>query len=197
MSDTSSLDAPTGGPAPKRRRIAPWIALAIAVVIGGLFVVLAGAKADTSDPTTGYLVGRPAPSVQSTTLDGATFDLGRRKGSWVVLNFFDSTCGPCRQEHPELVKFAEQQAQPGALGAELYTVINGDSDANVRDWFAANGGDWPVVRDENGTISVRFGVAKIPETWIVDPNGTIVARWGRETTAAEITAVLDRFAVAT
>ena len=38
------------------------------------------------------------------------FDLARRKGSWVVLNFFNSTCAPCKAEHPELVEFTEQQA---------------------------------------------------------------------------------------
>ena len=36
-----------------------------------------------------------------TTLDDESFDLARRKGSWVVLNFFNSTCVPCVAEHPE------------------------------------------------------------------------------------------------
>lgn len=190
MSDASVLD----GAAPRRRRVAPWIALVVAVVLIGLFVVLAGADPERTDATTGFLVGKPAPSVKSTTFDGQEFDLSRRKGSWVVLNFFDSDCIPCKQEHPELVRFAEQQAQPGAIGAELYTVVNDDSDANVREWFAANGGDWPILHDDDGAIAVSFGVAQIPETWIVDPNGTVVARWGRATSAVEITAVLQRFA---
>jgi cytochrome c biogenesis protein CcmG/thiol:disulfide interchange protein DsbE len=195
MSDASTVE-PTGRRTTSsgRRRPAPWVALAVAVVIGALFVVLAGAKADTSDPTSGYLVGKPAPAVKTTTIDGQSFDLSRRKGSWVVLNFFASNCPPCLQEHPELVKFAEQQRQPGAVSAELYTVINVDTDANVRKWFADNGGDWTILHDDDGSIAVSFGLAKVPETWIVDPNGTIVARWGRQTTAAELTDVLNRYA---
>ena len=49
------------------------------------------------------LIGRPAPEATGTLDDGTSFDLSRRKGSWVVLNFFDPTCVPCIQEHPELV----------------------------------------------------------------------------------------------
>ena len=43
-----------------------------------------------------------------------------------MLNFFQSTCLPCKAEHPELVAFADQQARI-ADGAELYTVVWDDS----------------------------------------------------------------------
>jgi cytochrome c biogenesis protein CcmG/thiol:disulfide interchange protein DsbE len=79
------------------------------------------------------------------------------------------------REHPELVKFA--QAESGQdEPAEIYTVINDDSDTAVRAFFDENGGDWPKVKDDNGTIAVAFGVAKVPETWIVDPNGFVRMR---------------------
>lgn len=195
MSETPAI-GPAGAPdAPRRRRVAPWIALAIAVVVGALFVVLAGASPEHADPTTGELVGKPAPAVQTTTFDGQRFDLGRRRGSWVVLNFFDTKCVECKKEHPELVTFAAQQREPGALGVELYTVVNNDTDANVSGWFADHGGDWPVLHDDDGHIAVSFGVAQIPETWIVDPNGTIVARYPYAVRSAdEITNVIDRLA---
>ena len=92
------------------RRLAPFVSLGAAVVLAALFVVLANSKADKPDVTSSFLYGKPAPAVVSTTLDGETFDLSRRKGSWVVLNFFQSTCLPCKAEHPELVAFVAQQA---------------------------------------------------------------------------------------
>jgi cytochrome c biogenesis protein CcmG/thiol:disulfide interchange protein DsbE len=101
--------------------------------------------------------------------------LARRKGSWVVLNFFNSTCVPCIAEHPTLVEFARGESTR-ADGVELYTVVNDDADAAVRDFFAANGGDWPKLRDADGAIAVAFGVAKVPETWIIDPNGFVRLR---------------------
>ncbi len=92
MSDTLTEPAPaadepeSGG---SRRRVAPFIALAVAIVIGALFVVLAGSDTTRNDEIDSALVDKPAPLAQSTTLDGGTFDLSRRKGSWVVLNFFE------------------------------------------------------------------------------------------------------------
>jgi hypothetical protein len=52
----------------------------------------------------------------------------------------------------------------------LYTVINDDNDDSVRAFFSKNGGEWQKLRDVDGAISVAFGVAKVPETWIIDPN---------------------------
>jgi cytochrome c biogenesis protein CcmG/thiol:disulfide interchange protein DsbE len=165
-----------------RRRVAPFVSLAIAVALGALFVVLARSKAEKPDVTSSYLLGKPAPAAVSTTLDGRPFDLSRRKGSWVVLNFFQSTCLPCKAEHPELVAFSRQQATI-ADGAELYTVIKDDNDQAVQDWFAANGGSWPIVTDDDGSISTAFGVAKVPETWIIDPSGIVVRRIATTITA--------------
>ncbi|MFM8827134.1 MAG: TlpA family protein disulfide reductase, partial [Actinomycetota bacterium] len=59
---------------------------------------------------------------------------------------------------------------------ELYTVVNDDSDEAVSAFFGANGGGWPKVKDDDGAISVAFGVAKVPETWVVDPNGFVRLR---------------------
>ena len=164
------------------RRLAPFVSLGAAVVLAALFVVLANSKADKPDVTSSFLYGKPAPAVVSTTLDGKAFDLSRRKGSWVVLNFFQSTCLPCKAEHPELVAFVAQQAGI-ADGAELYTVIKDDSDAAVAKWFADNGGDWPIVKDDDGSIATAFGVAKVPETWIIDPSGVVVSRIATTITA--------------
>ena len=163
-----------------RRRIAPIIVLVVAAVLGGLFWVLASSKSenDTSGVVDSHLLGRTAPSVRSTTLDDEPFDLARRKGSWVVLNFFNSTCVPCIAEHPDLVVFAEQQAARGADGAELYTILQfGDRIDSVRAFFDERDGDWPVVRDDDGGINVSFGVAQVPETFIIDPDGIVRLRW--------------------
>lgn len=137
--------------------------------------VLVSADPNTTSEAYSPLLGQPAPSVSTTTLDGDNFVLSYRKGSWVILNFFNSTCVPCIAEHPELVAFAERESQT-SNPAEFYTVINDDSDDAVRAFFAEKGGDWQKVRDSDGAISVAFGVAQVPETWIVDPNGYVRLR---------------------
>ena len=163
----------TTNAAPRRR--SPWIAGAVGIVLAAFLVVLAVANPGESDEASSPLLGQPAPPVVSTIIDGGTFDLARRKGSWVVLNFFNSTCIPCIREHPELVDFAARQTSSDNP-VELYTIVNDDSDGAVRAFFAANGGDWPKVRDADGAIAVAFGVAKVPETWVIDPNGWVRLR---------------------
>ena len=164
------------------RRIAPFVSLAVAAVVAALFVVLAGGDADKPDVTSSFLYGKPAPVVVSGTLDGQTFDLSRRKGSWVVLNFFQSTCLPCKAEHPELVAFAAQQSSI-VDGAELYSIVFDDSDEAVAKWFADQGGSWPIIKDDDGQIATNFGVAQVPETWIIDPSGIVVSRYASTITA--------------
>jgi cytochrome c biogenesis protein CcmG/thiol:disulfide interchange protein DsbE len=184
----------------RRRRIAPVIALLVAVVVGALFVVLASSKTGRDESAQSYLLDKPAPRVVSTVLgegngepaDDPVFDLSRRKGSWVVLNFFDPDCVPCIREHSELVALDQQQRALGDVGAELYTIINKGTDAEVRDWFAAEGGEWPIVRDPQGSISVAFGVAQVPETWIIDPNGVVRKRFIGEVTATGVGTLLQQ-----
>ncbi len=172
-----------GTGSPRRGRVAPFVALAVAIVLAGLFVVLASSDTGGDKQVQSFLLGRPAPSVISTTLDDQPFDLSRRKGSWVVLNFFDPTCVPCVDEHPELIALAEQQSRIDG-GAELYTIISArGSDESVREFFADNGGGWPVIRDPDGGVSVDFGVAQVPETWIIDPTGVVRRRFAGPVTA--------------
>jgi cytochrome c biogenesis protein CcmG, thiol:disulfide interchange protein DsbE len=176
----------------RRRPVAPIIVLVVAVIVAGLFWILVSAKSgDPADTADSPLLGNPAPAVNATTLDGKPFDLQRRKGSWVVLNFFNSTCVPCVKEHPELVKFADEQAKL-ADGAELYTVINYDDESAVKAFFAKNGGSWPVLSDPDANISVAFGISKVPETWIIDPAGYVVQRAIVGLTDDDLTRLLEQ-----
>ena len=88
---------------------------------------------------------------------------------------FQLTCVPCRIEHPLLLTFVQNQLSTDNP-AEMYTVINDDNDSAVLAFFAENKGDWQKIRDNDGTIAVAFGVAKVPETWIIDPNGYVRLR---------------------
>ncbi|MCX6516205.1 MAG: TlpA disulfide reductase family protein [Actinobacteria bacterium] len=173
-----------------RGKSVPYIAGAAGVLLLAFLVILAMAKPGESESASSPLLGNPAPVVKSTTIGGGPFDLSHRKGSWVVLNFFNSTCVPCRQEHPLLIDFAkEQKSSDNAV--ELYTIVNDDSDGAVRAFFDTYGGDWPVVRDDDGAISVAFGVAKVPESWVIDPNGFVRLRIMGALTKGFLTARLD------
>jgi len=162
--------------APARARpVAPWIALVVAIVLTGLFVVLVGADSGGGEEVDSPLLGRPAPEAVGTLLDGSRFDLSQRKGSWVIVNFFRADCAPCIAEHPDLVDFVAQQDALGNDGAEFYSIVVNDSREDVEEFFAQRGGDWPIVL-EHEQIDVAFGVALVPETWIIDPSGIVRIR---------------------
>ena len=184
---------PQGADAPTGRRLAPWIVLVVAIAMVGLLVVLAGADSDSSATADSPLIGRPAPEAIGTLDDGRTFDLSQRKGSWVVLNFFDPDCVPCIQEHPDLVQFSEDQATLGADGAELYSVITRGTRDEVDEFFAERGGDWPQIYSEFDEFPVAFGVAAVPETWIIDPSGVVQLRLISKVTAEQLNTVLQQY----
>jgi cytochrome c biogenesis protein CcmG/thiol:disulfide interchange protein DsbE len=180
LADTIDDETP---PVSRSRRVAPFIAGAVAIVVLALFVVLLTADKDRTESASSTLIGNVAPDAQGELADGTPFELSRRKGSWVVLNFFTHNCVPCIREHPELVEFVEQQRQLGNDGAELYTIVRDSSRDQVDEFFAERGGDWPVVYDPEFQFSNQFGVTLVPETWIIDPDGFVRTRIISEVTA--------------
>lgn len=72
---------------PRQRRVAPFVATIVGMVLFALLIVLVTADPNPSDNAESPLLGNPAPAVVSTTLEDKTFELARRKGSWVIFNF--------------------------------------------------------------------------------------------------------------
>ena len=91
-----------------------------------------------------------------------------------MVNFFATWCVPCQQEHPELVRFAEQHAASG--DASVISVAFQDQPEDLKAFFEKNGGDWPVAVGDTAPIALDFGVVKLPESYLVAPNGVIAAK---------------------
>ena len=155
-----------------KRHTARYVAVAVAVVLALLVVVLA-----TRDPATmkigrSPLLGEVAPALGgSQVVSAGDYDLGDSSGRWVVVNFFATWCVPCREEHPELVQFSKRHAVAG--DADVVSVVFDDKAADVSRFFERNGGDWPVIDDPRGAIALDWGVAGIPESYLVDPDGVV------------------------
>ena len=81
---------------------------------------------------------------------------------------------PCRTEHPELISWQQRHE---ALGdATVVAVIYDDSVSAVRRYREEEGGDWPMLIDDDGRIAVDFGVAGVPESSLISPEGVIVSK---------------------
>ena len=160
------------------------IAGVVAVLAVAFVALLATRKPASTDSTGAAVVGELAPSLTGVGLDGAPFDLDKQRGQWVLVNFFATWCPPCVQEQPELVKFAADHAGT----AQVVSVAYGDTPDRVRSFFAKSGGDWPVLTDAatSEAASLDYGVVKLPESFLVNPEGKVVAKLNGGTTAAQL-----------
>jgi cytochrome c biogenesis protein CcmG/thiol:disulfide interchange protein DsbE len=178
-------ELPEGG-----RRLALLVAVPVAVVVGLLVLLLAQGDAAIDTQADTPLAGRPAPAIEGVDTAGRPFDLDDLRGQWVVVNFFASDCVPCIQEHPELVAFAAERARTG--DASVVSVAFDDEAEDVRAFFEANGGDWPVLAEGTGPIAVRYGVLKVPESYLVAPNGLVAVKLIGGVTAAQLDDLIAR-----
>ncbi|MDQ6840638.1 MAG: TlpA family protein disulfide reductase, partial [Actinomycetota bacterium] len=166
---------PVGSP---RRRGVLWTTLAVAVVVAVLVAVLATAGPVSQVNAKSPLIGKPAPEIGGPNLlayPGAppAFSLARSPGHWVLVNFAASWCVPCQQEMPQLLTFAARHARTG--DAQIVTVAyqQGDQGA-LAAYFRSRHVTWPVIDDNEAKVS--YGVTGIPESYLVDPQGNVVAK---------------------
>lgn len=185
----SAVGPGTSSARPRHRsHAALWGAVGVGVLVVALIVLLATSK-KPSDSADSPLLGHPAPALVGTTLDGKQFSLSAHQGQAVLVNFFASWCDPCKQEAPELRKWSLAHQKAG--DAVLVNVLSGDSVADARAFFEARGGySWPVITSNTATIGLDWGVAKVPETYLVAPDGVVVWKTIAPVTAAELDKLL-------
>lgn len=174
----------------KRPKIAVFVAIPVLVVMLGFVGVLAFSEPGGRDLTASPLLGRQAPDIAGETIHGETFDLADRRGEWVLVNFFQTTCIPCVREHPELVEFSRIHAEEG--DASVVSVVFESTVTSVQDFFADNGGDWPVVNDPDGFLALEYGVAGVPESYLIAPDGTVATKIIGGITLPDLETLLDR-----
>ncbi len=173
------------------------IAAVVAIVVAGLVVVLATRSSSGDGFGRSPLLGKPAPEIRGTNvLTGKPVSLSglqtigiagaSGKRPYAVVNFFGTWCPPCAVEHPELKAFSEEHAKTG--DAVLLAVAYQDTPSDIKKFFAKRGGDWPVV--DSDRTSVDWGVLKAPETYVVSPDGIVVAKVNGAVTQAGLNRIL-------
>jgi peroxiredoxin len=112
----------------------------------------------------------PAPQFALAAKGGNTVSLAQYKGQVVMLNFWASWCGPCRQEMPLLENIYKQYRKSG------FTLIgvNVEPDSKAADkWLEQTPVTFPVIYDKESTVSKSYDVSGMPSTVIIDRKGNI------------------------
>ncbi len=116
------------------------------------------------------LAGRPAPDFALKSSTGENMRLSEYRGDVVMINFWATWCGPCRQEMPLLDDLYQRYQRVGfnLLG------VNIDDDSNrAMAMIRELGVDFPVLFDNRKEVSKMYDVDAMPVTVIVDREGTV------------------------
>jgi len=115
-----------------------------------------------------------APDFTLPDTDGKPFTLSSLRGKYVLLDFWASWCGPCRQENPNVVATYHQ------FKDKNFTVLGVSLDKEKSQWLTAikdDGLEWKQVSDLkfwNSAAGALYNVESIPYNVLIDPKGKVL-----------------------
>ena len=129
-----------------------------------------------------FRTGRPAKNFEKKDMNGKTVSLEKLRGKYVLLDFWGSWCGPCRESHPHLKELYEKYKKQ--------VIFINVAQENTRDlnearklWKTAvkeDGMTWTQILNNEGRETcdmIRlFNISSFPTKVLIDPNGIVVAR---------------------
>jgi len=123
-------------------------------------------------------IGSIAPDFTQTDTAGKAITLSSLRGKYVLIDFWASWCGPCRMENPNVVKAYNQYKNKN------FTIIGVSLDkTGARDaWIKAIKDDnltWNQVSDLRfwqNQVAQLYKISQIPQNYLIDPNGKIIAK---------------------
>lgn len=116
------------------------------------------------------LVGHPAPDFTLRSLTGENLRLSEHLGEVVVINFWASWCGPCRQEMPQLDQLYSKYR---LAGLALLSINIDESAERAAEMAQALQVSYPVLLDERKEVSRSYQVGAMPLTVLVDREGVV------------------------
>ena len=121
------------------------------------------------------LVGRPAPVFRIPAFNGGVVDTAALQGEVLIVNFWASWCYPaCYEEAPRLQRIWDEYRDRGVV---VIGVNIQDREDSAREFIRRFGQTFPNGIDQSGRVSIDFGVYGVPETFVIDREGRIVAKY--------------------
>lgn len=131
----------------------------------------------------GSQVGDEAPEIAMPNTKGKEMKLSDLRGSYVLIDFWASWCGPCRRENPNVVRAYQKYKKAKFKDGDGFEIFSVSLDSDIPRWEAAikkDGLDWKHhvsdLKKWDNEAAAMYGVSSIPMSFLVDPNGVIVAK---------------------
>lgn len=141
---------------------------AASLIVAGLILT-----ASVAPSLADAVVGAPAPALTVPEFTGKVFDLAALKGHTVIVNFWATWCGPCRQEMPRLSAFYRQYRTRGLvlIGISTDRAADRQSVQKVMDGY-----DYPAAMLSDATANGFGRIGELPITYVVGPGGVVRAK---------------------
>ena len=114
-----------------------------------------------------------APDFTLTDMDGKEVRLSEQRGKKVLINFWTTWCGYCKEEMPLIQKLHQQ-------GGENWRVLTVNitstetSVQKVKSYIDSNGFTFPVLLDQKGSVATLYGVQGIPASFMLNEKGEVI-----------------------
>lgn len=120
--------------------------------------------------------GQPAPPLQVVTTTGQRLSLASYRGSVLVIEFFATYCGGCKESFPHLISLNKQYGKKGLqiLGLD---VGKGDDIEDVREFIAQRKINFPVAMADENIVDDGYGIRLIPSIFIINKKGILVEKF--------------------
>ncbi|HEX2085477.1 MAG TPA: TlpA disulfide reductase family protein [Solirubrobacteraceae bacterium] len=156
-----------------QRTYVPLALLAALALVGLLIYGVVGAGGSTTLVDAVRAGERPeAPDRTLPLLDGGEGSLAQWRGKPVLVNFWASWCDPCKAEAP-LLERAHRRLE--AKGGTVLGVTVSDATADSKTFVREHGLTFPSLRDVDDALGEDYGRTGVPESFLVDRDGRIVA----------------------
>lgn len=155
-------------------------------------VVTLTPDASTKEPSIGTNVpatGKIFPAVSADNVNGDNFNFADLAGKPFVVNFWYSTCEPCKREFPALVAaYAKYGDKVAFIGINPQ-----DTAARAKEFALQYKATYPMVRDPDGKLLSALGVGTFPMTMFVDAGGVVVHQHAGEVSSEDLTEALAKY----
>jgi cytochrome c biogenesis protein CcmG/thiol:disulfide interchange protein DsbE len=172
-----------------------WISVGVFCVLAVLIAVLATSKSASEEQASSPLIGKQAPPITGQSLlGGGRFSLAAQPGKWVLVNFSASWCVPCREEIPQLQAFESDHASSGNAAVVMIAADETDL-SNLAAMLRADKATWSAVNDPHAQVD--YGLGGLPESYLISPQGTVVAKFDGGVVAAQLNTEINKLSYGT